>query len=416
MTKFKFSRRWLLAALLTLGLAIPAIGLAGKGGGKPGGGGGGTDLPPVRYRIAFPAMPANATGGVNIDDINNLGQVVGWYSTADGHRAFLYDAKVNANSVIDLNTLVQTGLPDGWHLSSAVGINDKMVIVGCIEPTGGPIGQFRQPIAIDLGTETPVVDLLPDVGVDNSYGKHINENGDILGVYQTENGYYAWFFNPGLYDGNPQVRAERDGLPLDMTQQVPQRLESLGGRAHFFHLNNAVGTAPPQIAGEFDNGIAFRYTTGDSPVLETFPELNLYVDGLDGLNDSGTFCGTLYFPKIGKSKAYTVPFRYNTTLDELPALSDITTGINSSGDLIFGNYIYRDDWAADYGRAYVPIDDLVVGTEADLATWFSGTSFAMWELSDRAGASNSGTIAGNLGGVAPSPILFVLTPEPEIAL
>ena len=415
MTNFKFSRRWLLAALLALGLAMPAIGLAGKGGG----GGGGTtppQLPPVRYRIAFPAMPANATGGLFVDNINDLGQVVGWYSAEDGQRAFIYDATKNGGSVIDLNTVVQGGLPEGWRLRSAVSINDHMVIVGIMELTGSSPVQVR-PIAIDLGTETPVVDLLPDVGVDFSYGRWINNNGDILGVYQTENGSFAWFFNPDLYNGDAQVRAERNGQPQNMTQDVPQDLSALGSRAQQFHLNNA---APAQIAGVNDNGIAFRYTTGDNPVWQTFPELNLYVSSLGGLNDAGTFCGLLYVPRDGKNKDYTAPFRYTAALNELPPFSQFQfqqpRGINGAGDVIFYDQIYRDDWAKDYGRPYVPVDDLVVGTDADLATWFSGTSVDMFVLNNRAGASNSGQIAGRLGGVAPYPILFILTPEPEIAL
>ena len=225
-------------ALLVSGSTFVAA-KPGGGGGKPGGGGGeDPQLPPVRYRIQFIDLPANVTGTPTpyVNDINNLGQVVGNYAAEDGQRAFLF----NGDQAIDLNEIVAAGLPDdGWRLRSALAINDHMVVVGNIEKIGSDPIETR-PIAIDLAADNPVVDLLPDVGVvfGLTAGYRINENGDILGIYELANGIYgAWFYNPGLYDGDPAVREIKvdpfrfnqslDLLPTD-DQQQPYGMNSAG--------------------------------------------------------------------------------------------------------------------------------------------------------------------------------------------
>lgn len=410
----RISRHMVLSVLTAglLGLLVMQSAPAGKGNGKGGGNGDGgtTELPPVRYRIKFPSLPADSTGGVWINDMNNWGQVVGWYSTDAGQRAFLYDPTVDADRAIDLNSLVTAGLPDGWRLRSGVAINDWMVVVGTLEQTGSSPVQVR-PFALDLLADNPVVDLLPDVGVDFSYGRQINENGDILGGYQTSTGdWEGWAYNPGLY-GDPLDRSPRDGSPIDMSAEIPDPL-LLSGRADEFVLNNPSGGAPAQVAGVDAEGVPFRYTLGDS-APERFPELNVRWPWLGGLNDSGTFAGLLSVPREKNRKGYSAPFRFNATLDELPSLSQQPQAINASGDLLFYNVIYRDDWA-EYG--YVSLFDLGVGSDADLALWnHRDAVIDAFDMNDRAGVSDSGQIVGRLGGVFSNNILFVLTPEPASA-
>jgi hypothetical protein len=419
--KLVMTRFQRIIACLTVTVAAALLFLGGNPRGvvaKPpgGGGGGGTPpLPAVRYRIKFVALPGNAASGPLINDMNNWGQVVGWYSPDGQNRtAFLYDPVVDANQALDVNTIVAAGIPDGWRVASLVGINDWMVAVGYIAQIGSDPMQVR-PVAIDLAAANPVVDLLPDVGVDYSYGKHINENGDIMGVYKTADGdSLAWGFNPGLY-GDPQQRVWRDGSPLDLCDETPLPLP-LSGNAQFFIMNNPVGDRPAQIFGpdtqKLSDAVPFRYTLGDA-APERFPALDL-VWWPGALNDSGTFCGLL------NASGTDAPFRYNTALDQLPALSQQTQDMNESGDLIFYDVLYRDDWQ-QYG--YVKIDDLVVGTAADLQLWFatpkkgrlSQRDVGMYLMNDRAGASNSGQIAGllNITGVTHS--FYVLTPEPAPA-
>jgi hypothetical protein len=150
--------------------------------------------------------------------------------------------------------------------------------------------------------------------------------------------------------------------------------------------------------------VAFRYTTGPSPRLETFPELNLDMNQIFGLNDSGTFCGRVVRAKGNRNTRD--PFRYTQTLEILPPNGgEIPQDINSSGDLISHTQTYRDDWG------WVRLDDLVVGSNDDLADWILGAP-DLFTMNDRGGAADAGQLVGRLGSVAPLPILFVLTPEP----
>ena len=71
------------------------------------------------------------------------------------------------------------------------------------------------PFALDLGAEHPVVDLLPNFGANIAYATQINENGDIIvRIMDTRS---AYLFNPGLYNGDPGVRASRNGDPQDFS-------------------------------------------------------------------------------------------------------------------------------------------------------------------------------------------------------
>ena len=402
-------------ALLVSGSTFVAA-KGGNGGGKPGGGKEDPQLPNVRYRIQFTQLPANVTTANQIpsaNGFNNFGQVVGRYAAEDGMRMFLYDPRCDCdqafdmNMVVDMNALETVGLdPSQWRLRSGLAINDFMVVVGNMEEIS--TGQVR-PIAIDLLAENPVVDLLPDVGVD-SHEIQINENGDILGIVELAGGGWAsWIYNPDLNGnpelngnprlyGDPSLRPARDGTPLDMRDKSPDLLP-LSGNAAYFELNNPAGEAPAQIAGVDADGVAFRYTLGGAEP-KRFPELD--VEGrVAGLNDSGTFCG-LYGGLKGKNK--TSPFRFNQSLELLPMDDrEWVYGMNSSGDLItVFSYVYHNNWG------WVTIDDLVVGTDADdVEAWRSGYMF-MKSINDRGGSSDAGQIAGEIGDGR----LFVLTPEP----
>jgi probable HAF family extracellular repeat protein len=69
-------------------------------------------------RELFPSGSSAALG------INNAGQVVGWFDTGSGRRAFLAERDL----VIDLNDRLPAG--SGWVLQSASAINDKGQIAG----------------------------------------------------------------------------------------------------------------------------------------------------------------------------------------------------------------------------------------------------------------------------------------------
>ena len=209
----------------------------------------------------------------------------------------------------------------------------------------------------------------------------------------------SYLFNPGLYDGDPVVRAARDGLPQDFSADTPVLLPA-NLSDHQIILNNPLGGRPAQLAGVTSDSVAFRYTTGDPPSLNTFPEINLWpTESVIGLNDSGTFCGTYYGGKV-KGQNVRDPFRYSDTLEVLSLSgTEPPVDINSSGDLITWNrYIYRDDWGG-----FVNLDDIVTG---DLVAWNAGLP-QLFGMNDRGGAVDSSEIVGQVGG-----FFFVLTPEP----
>jgi len=58
------------------------------------------------------------------DDINNLGQVVGWGATGAGSHGFLF----SDGAMVDLNTLIDPAA--GWTITEATGINDMQQIAG----------------------------------------------------------------------------------------------------------------------------------------------------------------------------------------------------------------------------------------------------------------------------------------------
>jgi len=102
-------------------------------------------------------------------------------------------------------------------------------------------------------------------------------------------------------------------------------------------------------------------------------------------------------------------------LEELPSRGNPQLGslqhpwdMNASGDLVFEDEIYRDDW-----DGYVQIDDLLVGTPEDMASWFGGDGFRnLTMLNDRNGPANSGQITGRIRTAeSDTPVLYILTPE-----
>jgi hypothetical protein len=373
-------------------------------------------LPDVRYRIHFPALPADGYG-TYVKHMNNFGFVAGWYTfdngVENGQKAFIYNPVTD--QMVDLNTVVTAGLPAGWRISSAVDINDRLVVVGYIELVGSDPIQTR-PFAMDLGMANPVVDLLPVAQGFNTQGAiQINENGDILGFYKNSPGAgsHFWTFNPNLY-GAPSNRVRPDGSPLDMSSMIPDAVPigAYGSNPDHFALNNPVGSRPAQVAGNLISQDVFQYTLGDANP-EFFPELyEAY-----GMNDAGTLSASVFISVKGRWQGYYANCRYNPAwpepLEVLPQGDGVPSGaINASGDLLFGNGdIYRDDWGG-----YVNVDDLIVGTGEDLALWSSrlGTISAR-DMNDRAGQSDSGQICGYIGvsveGETFFP-LFVLTPEP----
>ena len=370
------------------------------------------DAPTFQYVLTLPALPADGTGTVYENDLNNRGQMVGWYSTAEGRKGYIYASQ--SSSIIDLTALNLPGIPDGYQITSVVGINEHQVLVGYLTNDFGASGN-RIVFAVDFAAVNPVVDLLPDMLSTRSYGSKINENGDILGVYTDELGAWrGYIYNPGLYNGDPLVRAARDGIPQDLRDGITSSLPM--GFSPGFNLNNPVGNIPAQVAGTDPNGIAFRYTTGLQPLSETFPEIDL--DGrVRGINDAGTFCGVMNVTTVVKriTRTSRVPFRYTSIVGQLPGNSGYSSAsdINNAGDIIDGDDVYRDTWG------WRQLTDLpVIGYDADVLLWLTSSPWGEL-ISDRGVTSDDvGHIAGEIsistGGVSYYTRSFVLTPVPVL--
>lgn len=383
------SRGGLVACLLLLGLILcTPVNQSHAGKPKPP-----PPLPPVRYAIQFWDLPNPGNDGTdpNINDMNNLGQIVGWYFDPLGdQRAYLYHPEWDL--AVDLEAAYGgAGVPPGWKVASAVGINYHGVIVGYLAPIGSPYGGggSRRGFRIDTTAAQRVFEVLDfDLG-DDEYARQINDNGDILGAYHNPNGPSGIY----LYCAND-----------------PNPLKTLDGVQATAYLNNPAGTRPAQVGGTFDDGTQkpFRWTPQTSSTPQTFGSFATY-GGVRGINDSGTLCGSA---STGRPAKIT-PFRLDGSATFLSSdFGPWGQAINSTGDVLLApagtlvGGIYRDDWSA-YGY-YADINKLVVGTPAELTEWSHATSLALYEMNDR-GASLGGQIAGYLRFSDGSTQPFLLT-------
>lgn len=105
-------------------------------------------------------------------DINNSGQVVGFFETDDGdYHAFLYTDK---DGMVDLNTLLPNG--SGWELQLAHAISDNGQIVGW----GVLNGQRRAFLLTPAGLSNPI-----DISINHSYRPLSPRLGEVFTVTTT---------------------------------------------------------------------------------------------------------------------------------------------------------------------------------------------------------------------------------------
>ena len=404
----RISRRLLLTTLcigLLAALLLPlAVSAPGGGKGKPG-----AEepppppLPPIEYQIKyfFPPTPSLFS---NLNDMNNWGDCVGYYETADGERhAWLYNSTIdrnNPNTAIDLNDIGAVGVPDGCIIASAVGINDFGAIVGYVTLLGDLA--VRRGYVLDTSVDPPEFSLLPDNDESwvDTYARRINENGDILGSFQRADGTWgAYLFNPGLYGP-----ADTDVEVIDVNLRSLQAVD----------LNNPSEAVPAEVVGTVEGDVAFVYTRGigieflpyDRPVFSAY------------INDAGTICGSIVDEvevKFHGNKTELVKQRFlfrdsgtlkifNDSGDD--GLKNRATGINSQGTILtWGGFVYQDDWG------FVDVDSLVTGTEDDVIEWFSGGGMGGNPKFNDVGPLGFGQVAGTMGFSDGSRGFFILTPK-----
>lgn len=312
-----------------------------------------TPLPPIVY-LSQDFNPPTATVRSILNDMNNGGECVGNYDTPEGERhAWLFDPFIDADTAVDLNDIGAVGVPEGWVIASAVGINDLGAIVGYLTHLGNL--NVRRGYVLDLSTNPPVLGLLPDQDPTwvIAIASKINENGDVYGAFQRNDGTWGtYLFNPGLYG------------PTDLVPEViDENVFSIYGDGN---LNNPSANVPTQVVGTFNNitpgaPYGFLYTRG---IGIGFPYddqrlLNLRI------NDAGTICGTVVEEvQVRKKMTATTYFLFRDSgsgITVLPNSEGKSTpwAINSQGTILAegsaGDFLYHDDWG------FVHIDALVTG-------------------------------------------------------
>jgi len=337
-------------------------------------------LPPVRYVVQIWDWPV--VGGLgDVNDINNLGQAVGYYDVPGLPRsAYFYDPFVDPDQAVDLNDFVAgRGVPAGWRIASGTGINDQGIVVGYLRPND-PTVFAQRGFVLDTNAETPAIVLLPNHGAwVNFYPANVNENGDVRAVY-SENGLtYIYFFN--LSDPS---------APLFLNAPIY-------GSINTGSLNNPIGNRSAQIGGRLADGTPYRWTPGVQ--LETFAGLG--IESVWDINDEGVLCGrakrTVTTTSKGKTTTTTYQNPMRLTQPPVNYLTGVTNqdgvAINSSADvLIWNGILYRDDWGAFAN--YVDVNKLLTGSNAQLTVWFSTTNIGWDLMNNRGGSASAGQIAG----------------------
>lgn len=304
-------------------------------------------LPPVRYKLTVFTMPS---AGSTVFDMNNHGELVGYYQDAANLRhAFVIDPAAGSQ-VIDLGTLVTP--PDGWYVSTAYGINDQGSIVGALGQVGISSTDRRRGFVIHRPAVGPaVLELLPDSGWNVTYGEAINEDGTVLGIFHSDTWYGAYVYDPQRYGLTPQV--------LPFTAGIWN-----------LRLNNSMGVRPAQVAGALPGNLPFVYTLGAvAPV--TYPGLDPSA-WLDGINDAGTFCGGVNYTQSKPRLTRKIAFRYGATYQQFPVTSSFASSINLAGDMaIPANSSGTSSPTQLYSEGYgvMDLDSLMVGNAADLELW-----------------------------------------------
>src|SRR5262245_37263911 len=130
--------------LLAIVLCLPARqSLGGKPTAPP---------PPTHYKIQF--FTIRGAPALAQQDFNNQSQAVGGYysPTAMRDHAWFYDPDVDPTTAINLNdpALGVVGVPPGWFMASARGLNERGAIVGWLERYDDPDGTLRRGFVLNL--------------------------------------------------------------------------------------------------------------------------------------------------------------------------------------------------------------------------------------------------------------------------
>ena len=312
-------------------------------------------------------IPINegSSGTVQANQMNNLGMVVGFHTVGGVPTGYVYDHFGHIGYEKTVHSLTEwiPVLPPGWTTSSCVGINNLGQVVGYFSNAQSQrIGYYLNVMG---GSTQPPWGLLPTPS-GSSYGKHINDNQDVL-IYSSDT-FQGHLYNLG--SGNPYrtLTDPTSGAPLAFTTETKTDLNNSG-----------------QVVGNTLDYFAFRLTPG---FLLEFPPLEK--SSTCSINDVGLMAGTL--PATGSRKTAT-PKRachYGSQIHVLSSDESFAHDINNDGDVAGrvggSNAIYQND-----RKTWFLLDNLVVGSDADLGIWNQTTGKRAINLADR-NASGFGQI------------------------
>jgi hypothetical protein len=415
-----------LAAALTVGLISTNDALAAKGGnGKP------SVLPGIRYVVTPVTLPAGAAGNFfRTSDHNEAAAVVGWASdAANVRRAIAYLPSISLSQAFDLDdpALGIVGIPPGWHVRSAVGINNHGDIVGNLE-SNDPANLTRKAFLLVSSGGAPQLTVLGpfDPAAQIEYAHRINDSGDIVAVSQKNTAadpsvrYSLYVGNPGLY-GNPPVAFQRvdflaAGAPYEGASELPPE------------LSNRLGASPAVLAGRLDDEsdtffrmridgsqfeLAPNYTAADGSSFEWISTADI------DINDYAHVLGraTVLPRKKGQFNRYAAIWPLGAAQYEPVAATEAVgspwdyAAMNNDGDFVLQSFLkgaphlWHGDWSPSHGA--ISIAEMLHPDDPNRSLF----EFA-WELTDRRG--NGWPIIFGRGTTTVDglehPVLLILSP------
>lgn len=331
-------------------------------------------LPNVRYRLEPMLIDAQIT---RVREMNGQGLIVGSLQGPSDSQGYVYDhdglfnggvspaVDAGYDPVYNLHELFADQLPANFQLDWVGGINQWGDIVGSVkDETGNWRGfvidtsatAFTDPTApISPNTADWTLRFLPTVNSSSSWGVSINENGVVAGYYEdsTTGVGDAYLYNAFVSNADPvPLGVELDDWDVQLNNQ-----------------NQVVGIVTNQDAFFYDPESGVRIISAEGRG-DWFFDIN-------GLNDSGTFSGSVSTQINGKGSRRGVAFRYADQLELLVTDETVHAGfINESNDVLAATFISSDahylihsNFTPGDGEQTLLVDDLIDENDPLKSIW-----------------------------------------------
>lgn len=280
---FRPASRLVVAGLVAFSLTAPALA------GKPVKDGGGTTEPAppkpnVSFAVTWLEMPVAVAHDAEARDINQWGDVVGFYSTSasGSYEEYGWIYLPELGGVVLAQDLALPPLDGSTvEISGCNGINNQREVVGWCVHNGQKWAGYRLKLAFDeYGPVPQPIEVLPRPENATSYGAHkINEFGDITVYWQpvgdtTQSGASLLSGSAAMgytWKHIPVIRTGGGGLYLNNYGQVVSSHIESDGRTYGFSydaLSANVTTVPGFVSpSERDNPISEVRAINDNGVI-----------------------------------------------------------------------------------------------------------------------------------------------------